>query len=364
MKRKSLLLFLFFLVSAIFANDWQIEEKKFNENRFWYFVRDTPSGYEYLKDTAIFALHNNHSYQNLYSESLTDKINEYLKAGKFEIKVEDGIKQIFLIPEFLNINLDLSKEELTSIWKILSKKYAGFSDMQKKGFNKKEFLEITKSDDLKKVFDKYIEDCHFSLNLREFSYSQNTAHDEGTFKSVDSDSLYFEKETSNAYYVRFTSCSTKEYMESFENLYLKALEKDYLIIDARSNHGGSNYPQTKLLNSLIKKNYKGTVYVLQDNWSYSSGEVWEVFGCGNKSLNCKLVGTHSGGMQNYGNCRTIENKKLQLSIYIGKSNFRKFLPENYLGEGKGYEPDIWATTETMASVLTGLGVDVSGIIFQ
>ena len=107
--------------------------------------------------------------------------------------------------------IDISKEELKSLWKILSKKYAGFSDMKKKGFSKMELLNVTNSDELKKLLDKYIEDCHFTLDIREMSYSQNTAHDEGTFKSLDPNPVYYEKETSNAYYVRFTNCSNKEY---------------------------------------------------------------------------------------------------------------------------------------------------------
>ena len=364
MKRKSLFIFAFLMFGTIFANEWRIEEKKYNENYYWYFIEETPANYQYLKGTTVFALHNNHSYQNLYSISLKDKIEEYLEKGKFEIRIEDDKDQVFLIPEVLNINLDLSKEEKESIWKMLSKNYAGFSDMKNKGFNKEELMEIKKSDELRGLLDKYIEDCHFDLNLREFSYRQNTAHDEGTFKSVDPNPFYFEKETSNAYYVRFTNCSNKEYHENFEKVYLKALKKDFLILDARSNNGGSNFPQTKLRNALTKNKYKGTVYVLQDNWSFSSGEVWEEFGRGKRSFNCWLVGTHSGGMQNYGNCRSLRDNKVHLSIYMGSTSFRSFLPSNYLGEGKGYEPDIWATTQNMKSVLEGLGVDLADIEFK
>lgn len=40
------------------------------------------------------------------------------------------------------------------------------------------------------------------------------------------------------------------------------------------------------------------------------------------------------------------------------------LPKNYLGEGLGYEPDIWATTETMKATLEGLGLDLKGIQFN
>ena len=76
------------------------------------------------------------------------------------------------------------------------------------------------------------------------------------------------------------------------------------------------------------------------------------------------MGTHSGGLQNYGNCKTYENKDLRISLYFGKTDFTKDLPENYLGDGKGYVPDIWATTETMKSVLQEMGVDTGDIIFQ
>ena len=364
MKRKSLFLLLLLLGSVVFASSWQINEKKHNDTYYWYFIDDAPEEYQQVKGTTIFAIQNSHSYRNLFSIPLKTEILKYLEEGKFEVRIEDDMEQIFLFPEILNIKIDISKEELKSLWKIFSKKYAGFSDMKKKGFNKEELLEIKNSFELKSLLNKYIEDCHFSLDIREMSYSQNTAHDEGTFKSIDPDSLYFEKETSNAYYVRFTNCSDKEYHENFENVYLRALDKDFIILDARSNHGGSNWPQTKLRNSLNKKNYRGTVYVLQDNWSFSSGEVWEEFGRGYSKFNCKLVGTHSGGMQNYGNCRTITDAKNHVSVYLGRTSFRKILPSNYLGEGKGYEPDIWATTETMKATLEDLGVDLTGITFQ
>lgn len=364
MKKSYSFLLILFLCSAIFASSWKIKEEKYNDTFFWYILEDSPEEYKYLENTSIFAFQNNHSYRNLYSIHMGEKILEYLEAGKFKIISEDGQDSIFLPSEFLDVTLDISQNELNALWKILNKKYAGFSDLKKKGFTKKELLNVTNSDELKSLLDKYIEDCHFDLNIREMNYCQNTAHDEGTFKSKDPNPYYFEKETSNAYYVRFTNCSDKEYHENFENVYLRALNKDFIILDARSNNGGSNFPQTKLRNSLSKNKYKGTVYVLQDNWSYSSGEVWEEFGREYSKFDCKLVGTHSGGMQNYGNCRTIRDAKNHVSVYLGRTSFRKFLPSNYLGDGKGYEPDIWATTETMKATLEGLGVDLTGIDFQ
>ena len=40
------------------------------------------------------------------------------------------------------------------------------------------------------------------------------------------------------------------------------------------------------------------------------------------------------------------------------------LPSNYLGDGKGYEPQVWATTQTMKEVLEGMGIDTQGIEFK
>ena len=236
--------------------------------------------------------------------------------------------------------------------------------MIEKGLNKQDFHKIKSSDELKIILDKYVEDCHFILNIKDMKYRKKTAHDAGCKKSIDPENQYFEKESSNTYYVRFTNCILNEYHSNFEKIYLQALEKEFLVLDARSNNGGSNWPQTKLRDSLSENNYKGTVYILQDNWSFSSGEVWEIFGEKKNNFNCKLVGTHSGGMQNFGNCRWIENKRTGVSMYLGSSKFKNELPKNYLGDGKGYEPDIWATTETMKAVLEGLGLDLSGIDFQ
>ena len=269
-------------------------------------------------------------------------------------------------PEVFNVNIPVTKDDLDFIWEILSTKYAGFSYMKKKGLTEKKFYKIKNTKDLKKLLDKCVEDCHFQLRIREFSYEQKTAYDEGTRKSLDPSDLYFEKETSNAYYVRFTNCteSNTAFFLNMPAVSFYAQNKDFIILDARSNSGGSQTPLLSLSKSLNNLMYKGTVIVLQDNWSYSSGEVWSIFGLDGYSYKRLLVGTHSGGMQNYGNCELFYNEKLSIAIHLGYSDFRKSLPSNYLGEGKGYEPDIWATTKTMASVLTGLGVDVTGIEFK
>lgn len=111
-----------------------------------------------------------------------------------------------------------------------------------------------------------------------------------------------------------------------------------------------------------QKNYKGTIYVTQDNWSYSSGEVWIMAYRFKDTLNVKLIGTHSGGMQIYGNC--VKYNKNGIYFYLPSTSFATWLPDNYLGEGKGYEPEIWANKDNMKGILENLGLDLSGIIFN
>ena len=375
MKRKSLIAIILMLGSIVFANDWDVEEKPY-EQYFCYVITDAPEKYKNLTGTMVFAWISRSSYRNLYESSCKEGIIEFLKNEDFNIAIDPNYKveAAFLSVSFmekyfsqlLNVNISVSKEDLDFIWENLSTKYAGFSDMKKKGFNKKQFYKIKNTSELKNLLDKCVEDCHFQIRVREFSYDQKTAYDEGSKKSNDPSDTYFEKETSNAYYVRFTNCTADNpaYFQNLPAVSFFGKDKDFIILDARSNSGGSELPQLQLRKSLDNIKYKGTIIVLQDNWSFSSGEVWHTFGVDGLKLKRLLVGTHSGGMQNYGNCQSYYNEELNVAMYFGSTNFRKYLSANYLGDGKGYEPDIWATTETMKATLEGLGVDLTGIDFQ
>ena len=357
----------------VFASDWDVQELSY-EQYVYYQITDAPEQYENLIGSYVCSMQSRGSWRRLYESSCKTEIIEFLKNEDFDIGTFNNTDTPFLhtsfmekyFPEVFNVNIPVTKDDLDFIWEILSTKYAGFSYMKKKGLTEKKFYKIKNTKDLKKLLDKCVEDCHFQLRIREFSYEQKTAYDEGTRKSLDPSDLYFEKETSNAYYVRFTNCteSNTAFFLNMPAVSFYAQNKDFIILDARSNSGGSQTPLLSLSKSLNNLMYKGTVIVLQDNWSYSSGEVWSIFGLDGYSYKRLLVGTHSGGMQNYGNCELFYNEKLSIAIHLGYSDFRKSLPSNYLGEGKGYEPDIWATTKTMASVLTGLGVDVTGIEFK
>ncbi len=373
MKRKSLIITLLILGSIVFANDWEVQELPY-EQYVCYQITDAPEQYKNLKGSYVCAMLSRGSYRRLYESSCKSGIIEFLKNEEFDIGTFNNMDTPFLylsflekyFPEVFNVNIPLTKDDLDFIWEKLSTKYAGFSDMKKKGVTEKKFYKIKNTKDLKKLLDKCVEDCHFQLRIREFSYEQKTAHDKGTRKSLDPSDLYFEKETSNAYYVRFTDCTPDNtaYFQNLPSLSYFAKDKKFIILDARSNSGGSSTPLLNLVKGLENMRYKGTLIVLQDNWSFSSGEIWHIFGLDGYSYKRLLVGTHSGGMQNFGNCELFYNEKLSIAIHLGYSDFRKSLPSNYLGEGKGYEPDIWATTKTMASVLTGLGVDLTGVEFQ
>ncbi len=367
-KKSALFFFLFLLCTMLFAenkNDvWQLKESP-HENYLYYTIVSAPSEYKSVIGTRVYLSLSEYSYKNLYNESCKEKLLEFLNDGKFKIMQVHGSDCIFIDSSFINQDeIKFSKEQLNYIWKTMSLKYAGFSAMKKKGFSKIALLSCHNASDLTRLFDKCIEDCHFSLFAGDYYYRQNPAKDEGTTKSIDSPGTYFEKETSNAYYVRFTDCMGDVYFAKFWASAYSALNKDFFILDARSNNGGSDAPQFSLIKVLNTNKYAGIVIILQDNWSYSSGELWHVFGRSKLLFDCKLVGTHSGGMQNYGNCQTYENKDLGVSLYFGSTDFSKDLPSNYLGDGKGYVPDIWATTETMKSVLEEMGVDTGDIIFQ
>ena len=80
-------------------------------------------------------------------------------------------------------------------------------------------------------------------------------------------------------------------------------------------------------------------------------------------IKCLLVGTHSGGMQRFDSYE-YNNEELDIHIAAGLYQRDGILPDNWLGELKGYEPQIWATTDNMKETLEGLGVDLGDIEFR
>jgi len=364
MKKNLLLLLMAAFCSGLFCSEWTLTEGKYYE-RFYYTVTAAPQDYEATIGTTVCTWISRSTYNNLYIQPCQDKILEFLDAGRFEVQTVNGSYMIFLPVDFVDLSKSpLSKEQLTYIWNTMKNNYAGLSDMKKKGFSKKKLLAVSYAQELKDLLDKCMEDCHFYLVVGDLAYNQPAAYDEGTTTSTDPSGTYFEKETSNAYYVRFNECQSQAYLDNFEGVGQKALEKDYLILDARSNYGGNNYPQMLVRNFLNENKYDGTVVILQDNGSCSSGEVMEMFDKKLCNFEVLLVGTHSAGMQNYGNVQQYQDQVTGVFLNMGTTSFRKDLPSNYLGEGKGYEPDVWAPAVEMKKVLEGLGIDTADLEFK
>ena len=251
-----------------------------------------------------------------------------------------------------------------TIYTTLKNHYVGFDTMVDRGFTKDAWEECSNYDEIKVLFDKCINDTHLYIsNNNDFEYRQYQQFDEDSIRSNDPDKTFVKKTTSNTYYLRYNSCDIyrKDYAD-LPNLAEVASQYDFIVLDFRSNHGGGNNQQYQFFNNLTQKNYKGIIYVTQDNWSYSSGEVWMMAYRFKDTLNVKLIGTHSGGMQIYGNC--VEYNKNGIYFYLPSTSFATWLPDNYLGEGKGYEPDIWANKDNMKGILENLGLDLSGIVFN
>ena len=271
-------------------------------------------------------------------------------------------------------NLPLTKKEKSAVSTMIKNTYIGYSEMKQNGFNIKMIDECETIGDLFSLLDEYIFDYHFWIGIdkgergvAEWKF-KSLVTDEKSKRSVDPVNIYFEKATSNTYYIRFNNCaqSTKEYPNAYWTDFPKAAAKackyDFIVLDPRSNNGGGQMQQIQFFESLISKNYTGKIYILQDKYSFSAAELWMIAGRYTDKLNMTTVGTFTGGMQRYGECKS--KKSGNVSGWI--PTIICAIPDDgkWKGEGVGYEPDIFAYTEEIKDVLTGLGVDLTGIEIQ
>lgn len=371
MKKTVLFLLAGLFCANLFCQKWALEERM-SENpngfeSFAYKIVDAPTEYSDFIGTDVYFRLNDTVFDSILMDFLVPcekRILEFLNDGNFTTKIQGEKKGIVFDNDIIDMKTKVSKEQLEWIWDCFQTKYVGYSEFKRKGLTRKKFLRIKNYEELKKLLDKYIDDCHFALYVGDFWYRKPTSRDEGCEKSLDGQNLYFEKETSNAYYVRVTNCTEEEYRTGFAYLVNKVLLKDYVVLDSRSNFGGDDTPTLNFASSLKQRGFNGTVVVLQDNFSFSSGEMWHVFGRPDVTCKTILVGTHSGGMNRFGNNMPYKNAELKTYITLSYTSFEKMLPENYAGEGKGYEPQIWATTPQMKTTLEGLGIDTADIEFK
>lgn len=364
---KKSFLFCLFVISVLLltgcsnGKKWAVEEKLV-DGLYMYKITSAPKKYEKYEGSLVHSYSGNHNAIWGWPVSHKDEIDNYLKKKDLIPEVNKFGEVSLFLPKGFFVS-QISQEQLGFIWDTLSQWYAGFSEMTKKGFSQKKLFAVKTSTDLDRLFDKYVQDCHFSVRIRDYMYDQPTARDEGTTASKDPNGTYLEKETSNAYYIRFNNASTEAYNLNFPGAALAASKKDFIVLDARSNCGGDFTPVESFKKALTGMDYKGTIFCLQDNWSYSAGEIWHVFGSDDTKLNCKLVGTHSGGVLKYSSS-PFENKALDIFVTAGIYASADYTLNRWLGEGKGYEPEIWATKENMKEVLQSQGVNLDGIEFN
>lgn len=383
MKKVSILFVLLVLLCApaFSAKGFVIQEKyfEFDEPPFPIWNNKTPTGKyfyycyyvlsapEEYKSTINMYIFYDQSYvdrdiggaiSNCFDNYSMNTIKESLKNDNFYIRKIEGCDVVCLTK---TTPLKTFEEQKSYIYKILTTKYAGFKDMKKKGFTQKIWDSAENYDDIRKIFNTYMNDYHFSIKLdNEIIYKSEQIFDEGCSKSEDTDYTFYYVNTPNTFYIRCNNCYSEwEDYNQLPSLAEEAAKKDFIVLDFRSNHGGDNSQQYDFFNKLLKLKYKGTVYITQDNWSYSSGEVWEVASNYKKKINCILVGTHSGGMQYYGNCEDLSYNNL--FMWVPTKSFKHGIDSNYLGEGKGYEPQIWSLPVDLKKTLEEQGLDLTGV---
>lgn len=370
MKKQIVMLTVCIICTQLFAGQWKVQEKREQGTYFNFYVYEiisSPVEYKQYVGTNVSREFRSELFPSQLARFFTPhkkRVEKFLNESNFVCKEVKEKERIVLPADVIDMKTKISKPQLDYIWDSFKTKYIGFKPMVEKGLTEKEFYKIKTYSDMEKFLVKYIEDCHFSLCINDYYYQKPICHDEGCVKSIDPEETYFEKETSNAYYARLCNCYSDEYYSGMSGLFDKSSDKDFLILDGRSNYGGDDTPILNLVTSLKYGNYKGTVVVLQDNYSLSSGEIWHCFGTSDLPFKSILVGTHSGGMNKYGNNMTYVDNNLAVQMSLCFSDFGKHRPSNFLGDGKGFEPDIWATTPQMKETLEGMGIDTGSIIFQ
>ena len=105
------ILFLLMVVglgSSAFSNNWKLEEKDYQSNKYYKIIQ-APEKYENLIGTFVYSYKSNNSYKNLFTIPCKERMLYYLQNENFEVIKHDGITNIFLPIEFLNEDIDVAK---------------------------------------------------------------------------------------------------------------------------------------------------------------------------------------------------------------------------------------------------------------
>ena len=240
---------------------------------------------------------------------------------------------------------------------------------QKDTLPKDEFKKVITYEDLYNYLHEYINDNHFEMYCADLLSNgqpnemkkmwwirDNKNYDEeNRLKSLDKGDYITYTETKNAEYVRnvgHVNLSDTEVLNKVKG------NKDFIILDYRSNGGGKGMTISEFLGRLEKIDYKGKIICLQDNYSGSAAE----FGrwTGKTKLDIILVGQNGEGyiISNAGTIKKYGHLWIQLPT--SKNNILN--TPNYDGEGKGYKPDVRVyKNEDFVPTLEKMGVDMIDI---
>jgi len=265
------------------------------------------------------------------------------------------------------------KKEKSIIYQVLTTDYAGYNGMVRNGFTQRAFNKVRNREELKTYLQQTIFDHHLTIVIDDECIYHREFDKNTTNKSLDPDNYFNIIKTPNTFYVRCTNCTTQNpdyaQMGSAPVCY-DALTYDYIVLDFRSNIGGSDEYSRTFFQVLTNLFYSGKIIIIQDRWSLSAGELYGIFNIpyflsGRFTPDqLVLVGTNSGGAQLYGSCRLFEKENVK--FWLPTMNFEEQISKipNYEGEGKGYKPDIYATKEELKQAIENLGADLTGIEFR
>ena len=275
-----------------------------------------------------------------------------------------------IVMEDVAETLYLTKQEKNQIKRILFTA-TGMNFM----FPRNEFEPVKTFKDLYEYLHKYVKDDHFVCNMYLNPIEENKPRspvvatirqnvhvlDDNSIVSAErNEKVTRYIETENAEYIRSScNCVWAEDEKAFNQI---KGNKDYIIFDYRSNGGGS-MPIDKFF-----QQYKGTIIILQDNYSYSAAELGFFAENYKTPKDIILVGQHSGGcFQGLNPAYTIFGRfnmgySKYLNIDLGSRKGKNPSNSHWEGEGIGFKPDVWVNrNEDFVPTLEGMGVNMVDI---
>lgn len=206
---------------------------------------------------------------------------------------------------------------------------------------------------------KYINKKNIILDLREnsggndeysFNFFKNLyGHNVNAFSNLDS------SYSSNLEYL--VSKPTKEFVE---NDYIWKKNAPYYLINYEQGKKNWFSMKSRYSYKLKAPKFKGTIFIVSDKKTASSGEDTIFFAkkLFSKTNQVKVVGENSAGCITYGNVLNYKLSNSGLIINMPSSKYVYFLNGKEVNlEGRGFYPDYWSSDKDMKQTLVNLTGD-------